>query len=98
MKGKKVFRSYISCRTPGRKTRLAGLMQTARTEGISSPAVENCISILQQGGAIDNALQQGRSLVKEKSRALAALLGEPEAQSGNCAVVRLFERMLPAGT
>ena len=40
-------------------------MKTAGAEGIHSPAVENCIALLQKSGCIEKAAERGRTLITE---------------------------------
>ena len=48
---------------PNDKSKIAELMETAAKEGIDSPAVETCISLLQTSNCIEAAAVQGRDLI-----------------------------------
>ena len=50
---------------PQDKTQIAEYMKTAGAEGIHSPAVENCIALLQKSGCIEKAAERGRTLITE---------------------------------
>lgn len=81
---------------PQDKDIVASCFQKARNEGIMSPAVEECIAILEKGGCIKKAFEKGHSLVKEKSLELVRMfesnseLSEPAQE-----IISLFEKMLP---
>ncbi len=44
---------------------IAGLMEQAAKEGIDSPAVEKCISLLEKSGCIKDAAEEGRKVISE---------------------------------
>ena len=50
---------------PQDKEKLSALMEQAATQGIDSPAVEECISLLQSSGCIEKAAQKGRTLIEQ---------------------------------
>lgn len=45
------------------KEKIAKYMKTASVEGIDSPAVENCISLLETSNCINTAAEQGKKLI-----------------------------------
>ena len=49
------------------KAAISECMKQAGKEGINSPAVEKCISILEKGGCIEKAAKRGIELIKENS-------------------------------
>jgi len=61
--------------SPQDTEKLAALFVQARSEGISSPAVEEAIELLTSSGAVDAALMSGNELVTKKSRELADFFG-----------------------
>ncbi|MBQ9238949.1 MAG: polyprenyl synthetase family protein [Treponema sp.] len=77
---------------PADCTTIAHYFETARRDGIASPAVEQCIALLTASGAIDEAAQEGRALIAKKSAELAALTDTPEAASAQ-ALVALFDQL-----
>ena len=50
---------------PEDKQKIAAFMQTAAAQGIDSPAVEECIAVLEKGGCIKKAAERGRLLIEE---------------------------------
>jgi octaprenyl-diphosphate synthase len=50
---------------PGDKEKIAALMKKASEEGINSPAVEECISLLEKGHCINKAAEEGIRTIKE---------------------------------
>lgn len=79
---------------PQDKKIISNYMTQARKEGIKSPAVEQCIALLEKSGVIEEAYQKGLALVDSKSGELSALYSG-KADSKSC-FVRLFKGMLPA--
>ena len=81
---------------PDDREKIADLMAKAAKDGITSPAVEECIAILEKGGQIKAAFEEGVELVKQKSAELTGLYMQ---DSGNAdehsAISRLFARMVP---
>ncbi|MDY5683853.1 MAG: polyprenyl synthetase family protein [Treponema sp.] len=81
---------------PEDRKKIAELMTLAAKDGITSPAVEECIAILEKGGQIRAAFEEGVKLVKQKSAELACLyLQDSENADENSAISRLFSRMVP---
>ena len=77
---------------PEDKEKIAALMSTAAKDGIKSPAVEECISILEKGGQIQTAYKQGIELIKTKTEELACLYSKETASQD---IPRLFASMIP---
>ena len=50
---------------PGDKVQIADYMKAAAAEGIHSPAVEDCIALLNTSGCIQKAAERGRTLIQE---------------------------------
>ncbi|MBQ7157815.1 MAG: polyprenyl synthetase family protein [Treponema sp.] len=77
---------------PNAQQKLGSLFETARAEGINSPAVEAAIALLSTSDAIEKARLQGNELVETKSRELAALYGTDGEPSQ--LIIELFATML----
>lgn len=69
---------------PEDKAAIAKCMETAAKEGIDSPAVEQCISILEKSGCISKAAKEGSRLIAEN----CALLESEDIKN-------LFTAMIP---
>lgn len=66
VEGKKSLPVLIfAAERPDEKQKVADFMKAAAAEGIDSPAVEQCISLLQASGCIEKAAQRGRKLIEE---------------------------------
>lgn len=72
---------------PQDKSILAKLFDQAQKEGIDSPAVEQCIAILEKSGCIQKACQQGIKLIQDN----CALLSDSPL------IFELFNSMIPEG-
>ncbi|MBQ9495632.1 MAG: polyprenyl synthetase family protein [Treponema sp.] len=79
---------------PEDRERMAMLFSKAHDEGIDSPAVEECISLLAASGAVAAAYEKGCKLVQEKSSALASLYKTETASAGISPIVKLFSAMM----
>ena len=65
VEGKKSLPVLIHAKLcPQDKEKLSAYMKTAAAEGIHSPAVENCIALLNRSGCIQKAAEEGRSLIE----------------------------------
>ena len=85
VEGKKSLPVLIhSSEKPDDKPKLAAFMKEAAAQGIDSPAVENCISLLQTSGCIEKAAERGRTLIEESS----ARFDSPQ-------IKELFTSMIP---
>lgn len=80
---------------PDDRQRITSYMLTAKKEGTSSPAVEECIAVLEKSKSIADAFQQGRKLISDKSRELTTLYST-NIKADTAQIVKLFESMLPA--
>lgn len=69
---------------PEDKVAIAKCMETAANDGINSPAVEDCIAILEKSGCIQKAAKEGTRLINENCK----LLNSEEIQ-------QLFTKMIP---
>lgn len=79
---------------PGDKARIARFFTEAQRDGIDSPAVEACISLLEQSGAVERAFEKGKTLVREKSAELAALYGASSEAETPQLIIDLFASMI----
>ena len=81
---------------PEDKETIAKLFETARRDGIESPAVEECIHILEQKGAIQQAREQGLECIKQNSQNLANIFGTKASSKSAAQIVDLFLGMANA--
>lgn len=72
---------------------ICSCFERALIEGIESPAVEECISILQSKNAIQKAKERGKTVIKESCSALAKLFGKTTETS--LLIEKLFMDMIP---
>ena len=70
---------------PKDKAKLSKLMAQAAKEGINSPAVEECIQLLQKSSCIQKAAEQGKELIQKNCRKFAE----------NEHIINLFNAMIP---
>lgn len=70
---------------PEQKEQIAAYMKRAAAEGIDSPAVEECITLLETSGCIKEAAKQGSKLIADN----CALLKSEK-------ILNLFTAMIPA--
>ena len=70
---------------PKDKAKISKLMAQAEKEGINSPAVEECISLLQKSNCIQIAAEQGKKLIQENCSKFA----------DNPLITELFNEMIP---
>ncbi|MBR7063697.1 MAG: polyprenyl synthetase family protein [Treponema sp.] len=75
---------------PEDKIKIARFFEDAHVGGIDSPAIEQCINLLQTSQTIEAAYQKGKELVQKKSAELAAMYN---GESG-ALIVDLFLTML----
>jgi len=78
---------------PEDKQRVASYFLQARAEGIDSPAVEQCIALLTDSGAVDQAFAYGKKLAAESSRTLAGLYDSQCTGEAASLIVTLFDTM-----
>lgn len=69
---------------PDDKAEISGYMETAARDGINSPAVEECISLLEKSNCIETAAKEGARLIREN----CSKLNSQEIQ-------QLFTSMIP---
>ena len=79
---------------PEDKTRIAEYFAEAQKNGINSPAVEACISLIERSGAVEQAFAKGKALVGEKSAELASLYGSSKESETPQLIVDLFASMI----
>ena len=69
VEGKKSLPVLIhASENPADKEKLAQFMKEASADGINSPAVEECISLLQKSHCIEKAAERGRNLIEESCK------------------------------
>ncbi|HAH63011.1 MAG TPA: polyprenyl synthetase family protein [Treponema sp.] len=78
---------------PQDKKLIASYFAQARKDGIDSPAVEQCISLLTHSGAVDEAFSYGKNLAAEKSRELAGLYDASCSGEAAALIISLFDSM-----
>lgn len=81
---------------PQDKEIISSLFEKARKQGINSPAVEECISILESKGAIEKARTRGLECIDTNSHALANLFGTENTSKSAGLIVDLFKGMANA--
>ena len=79
---------------PEDKKRIAELMEKAREEGIESPAVEECISLLESSGCIGKAWEEGVKVIDEACHTFHEL-GGSAGKSFADLIEELFKAMIP---
>lgn len=72
-------------KNPENKEKIASFMKQASKEGINSPAVENCIALLNTNSCIKDASERGIKLIKENCQKL-----------GSEKITALFNSMIPS--
>ena len=70
---------------PEDKEKICSLMEQAAREGIDSPAVEECIALLNTSSCIKEAAEKGKELISRN----CAKFG------GNELITQLFNSMIP---
>jgi octaprenyl-diphosphate synthase len=70
---------------PGDKEKICSLMEQAGRQGIDSPAVEECIALLNTSTCIKDAAEEGKRLISQNC---AQFDGEP-------LITQLFDSMIP---
>ena len=70
---------------PQDKEKICTLMQQAAQEGIDSPAVEECIALLQTSGCIQKAAAKGKELISKNCASF----------NENPLITKLFTQMIP---
>ena len=77
-------------KNPSDKVKIANLFEDARLNGINSSAIEECISLFNNSGAIQEAYEKGKTLVRQKSKELASIYTNDEFNL----IYELFDSML----
>lgn len=79
------------------KNIISKLMEQASAEGIDSPAVEQCIKILETSNCIQEAALQGKQLIHENCRAFADFYKNHNEKSEKISALisELFDSMIP---
>ncbi len=80
---------------PEDQEKISSCFIRAANEGIESPAVEECIAILESKGAIQKALQKGKICIEKNCTDLANLFGK-SCQTATL-IEKLFKDMIPGG-
>ena len=70
---------------PGDKKKISALMEKAEREGINSPAVEECIALLNTSDCIKQAAEQGKTLIQKNCAKFAK----------NPLIAELFNQLIP---
>lgn len=78
---------------PQDKEKISELFKKAGSEGIDSPAVEECIGILESKGAVQKALEKGKSTIIENINALVIFFGSAEKSKSAKMIIELFDSM-----
>jgi len=95
VEGKKSLPVLIHVRNhPEDKAVIAALMEKARAEGIESPAVEECIAVLEKSGCIGQAWEEGVKVIDEACRTFRQLGGEAGKKYSDL-IEELFKGMVP---
>ena len=77
-------------KNPSDKVKIANFFEDARLNGINSSAIEECISLFNNSGAIQEAYEKGKTLVRQKSKELASIYTNDESNL----IYELFDSML----
>ncbi|MCK9170203.1 MAG: polyprenyl synthetase family protein [Treponema sp.] len=78
---------------PDDRQLIASCFAQAHKEGITSAAVEQCIALLTESGAVEEAFLYGKKLIKESSRRLAGLYDESCSGEAAALIISLFDSM-----
>lgn len=76
--------------------RIARCFEAAGREGIASPSVEECISILDSGGSLKKAAESGRACILENAARLTEVLGGSGGGESAGLIKKLFADMIRA--
>lgn len=79
---------------PEDRNKIASLMETARRDGIDSPAVEECISILEKSGCINRAWEEGVKIINRTCSDFKEL-ADKDGISFASLIEELFMAMVP---
>lgn len=81
---------------PSDKEKISSCFKNAQNQGIMSPDIEECISLLEKSKSIQKAFEKGHTLVQEKTLELVHLFNDSRNLSEAATqIIKLFEEMLP---
>lgn len=81
-------------KNPDDKEKIAELFAKAAKEGIDSPAVEQCIEILEKSDAIQEAQKKGTETIEKNVEILADVFGNANSSKSAKLIKELFEEMI----
>lgn len=84
---------YIN-ENPENKKTIAGLFEKASKEGIDSPAVEQCIELMEKSNAIQSARKKGVTIIEENTEILANFFNSADSSKPAKLIKELFEEMI----
>lgn len=79
---------------PSDKKIIAGLFEKAAKEGIDSPAVEQCIAVLEKNDAIQRAAKKGTETIEKNIGILTDVYGNANSSESARLIKQLFEEMI----
>lgn len=79
---------------PDDKDKIAELFAKASKEGIDSPAVEQCIEILEKSNAIQEAQKKGAEIIEKNVKILADVFKNTASSKSAKMIKELFEEMI----
>lgn len=82
---------------PCDKEKISKYFEQAALEGVDSPAVENCIGILNSKGAIEKASEIGKDYINKNVNLLSDIFGKQESCLASDRIKKLFTDMLSNG-
>ena len=95
VEGKKSLPVLIHIReNPDDKEKIAALFEKASREGIDSPAVEECIALLQSKGAVQKALERGIDVISTNISSLTDIFNSAESSKSAKLIKELFDSMI----
>ena len=100
VEGKKSLPVLIHiAKCPEDKEKISALMEQAQKEGINSPAVEKCISLLEESACITEAAEEGKKLIHKNCRAFSDYFAARQQSSDSSKIAaliyELFDSMIP---
>lgn len=81
-------------KNPADKEKIAELFAKASKEGIDSPAVEQCIELIEKSGAIQAAQKKGTEVIEENIEILANVFNSANYSKSAKLIKELFEEMI----
>lgn len=81
---------------PEEKEKISQLMKIASKEGIDSPAVEECIAVLNTSDCISQAATEGKKLIEESCAKLMELSRKYGTEEIGTKILELFTAMIPS--